>query len=98
MTVFEKNWLRTSFWKQLLGKYTSPELDPEPDPVPDLAVKIPDPLKRSGSGSSSWSPLKFRHTTILFGHFSKGLQHPLGAGYRILNISQRVLAQTEQRD
>jgi hypothetical protein len=34
MTVFKKNWLRTSFWKKLIGKYTSPELDP------DLAVKI----------------------------------------------------------
>jgi hypothetical protein len=44
---FSKNWLRTSFWKQLLGKYISPELDPDPD----LAVKIPDPrsAKRSGS-------------------------------------------------
>jgi hypothetical protein len=45
-----KNWLRTSFWKQLLGKYTSPELDPDPD----LAVKIPDPEKNpdfTGSGS-----------------------------------------------
>jgi hypothetical protein len=40
MTVF-KNWLRTSFWKQLLGKYTSPKLDPDTD----LAVKIPDPAK-----------------------------------------------------
>ncbi len=37
-----KNWLRTSFWKQLLGKYTSPELDLDPD----LAVTTPDP----GSG------------------------------------------------
>jgi hypothetical protein len=30
---FSKNWLRTSFLKQLLGKYTSPELDPDPDQV-----------------------------------------------------------------
>jgi hypothetical protein len=45
MTVFSRNWLRTSFRKQLLGKYISPELDPDP------AVKIPDPdpAKRSGS-------------------------------------------------
>jgi hypothetical protein len=39
MTVFQKNCLRTSFWKQLLGKNTSPELDPDPD----LVVKILDP-------------------------------------------------------
>ncbi len=36
------NWLRTSFLKQLLGKYTSPE------PDPDLAVRILDPAKTSG--------------------------------------------------
>ncbi len=53
MTVFEKNWLRTSFWKQLLGKYTSLEQDPDPDlavkiPDPNLAVKMPDPGSRSG--------------------------------------------------
>jgi hypothetical protein len=40
MTVFQKiDYLRTSFCKQLLVKYTLPELDPDPD----LAVKIPDP-------------------------------------------------------
>ncbi len=44
---FSKIWLRTSFWKHLLGKCTSPELDLDPD----LAVKIldPDPAKRSKS-------------------------------------------------
>jgi hypothetical protein len=35
----------------VLGNYTSPELDREPDP--GLAVKIPDPAKRSGS---DWIP------------------------------------------
>jgi hypothetical protein len=46
MTV-SKNWLRTSIWKQILDKYISPELDPDPD----LMVKISDldPAKRSGS-------------------------------------------------
>jgi hypothetical protein len=46
MTVFRKTekLVKNIFWKQLLGKYKSPELDPDPD----LAVKIPDPAERSG--------------------------------------------------
>jgi hypothetical protein len=58
MTVFQQQkWLRSSFLKQLFGKYTLQDLDPDPD----LAVKIPDPAKRSGSGSPSTSfiPSKF---------------------------------------
>ncbi len=43
MVSKSKNWLRTSFWKQVLGKYTSTERDPDLDPDPDLAVKSPDP-------------------------------------------------------
>jgi hypothetical protein len=43
--VFQKIGKDPSFWKQFLGKYTSPQLDPGPD----LAVKILDPAKRSGS-------------------------------------------------
>jgi hypothetical protein len=35
---FFKNRVRISFQKLLLGKYTTPELDPDSD----LAVKIPD--------------------------------------------------------
>jgi hypothetical protein len=53
MTIPFLNWLRTSNCKQLIGKYTSPELDPDPD----LAVKIPDPDTGSGSGKKVWIQL-----------------------------------------
>jgi hypothetical protein len=42
MTVL--HFSRTYFFKQLLGKYTSAELAPDPD-----VAKMPDPAKRSGS-------------------------------------------------
>jgi hypothetical protein len=48
LQFFEKpdNWLRKFFLETItvLSKYKSPVLDPNPD----LAVKIPDPAKRSG--------------------------------------------------
>jgi hypothetical protein len=54
---FFKELVMNIFLEQLLGKYTSPELDP----VLDLVVKIPDPAKSTPAPDPQHCPIVGSH-------------------------------------